>query len=385
MDGEPCAREDFVCKTASHDAVLGCRIEVRDTEDLTRWHQACNPDRYSTNDVLVNFHGQVVALDYHPVSDRNIHVLVDLTGEPTGIRLMLPARTALIQNGATTQLQDAIQMEVYRHVLRRGYHTLPYEQYLYARQRGIDLPEATPTYSVGLLPAGDVPEPVRAVMPEGFDLARCYRFDDRNKRNVDIDEANAHLLTALGTLDEPFVPVAIQRKYFGYSWAKLPTITKVEVQCGKQFHSDTVWSGELSCVDSIVIAVHTSDGKAFSSRVCMAVVPSPDKEPSWTEDHVVITAEAETRLCSSEIWFHLGGFSDEGDTYDTQEYQFERELDAFWTGLHGPDEQRRRDIMEALCGLKPAWQSVRVEPNGHMRIRFADRTVKIVTPAQSSH
>ena len=53
----------------------------------------------------------------------------------------------------------------------------------------------------------------------------------------------------------------------------------------------------------------------------------------------------------SEIWYHLGGWSDEGDTYDTQLMDFERELDQFWADLIGPDEQLRRTILAALAGL----------------------------------
>ncbi|NOX59281.1 MAG: hypothetical protein GXP29_10540, partial [Planctomycetes bacterium] len=138
VDGEPCAREDFVCKTASHHAALGCRIEVRDAADLNSWHRSFRCVGYQAASVLVNFYGQVVAFYCDGIGERDLHVLVDLTGEATNIRLMLPARTQLIENDAMAQLKDAIQMEAYRYILRRGHHTLPYEQYLDAARRGIN-------------------------------------------------------------------------------------------------------------------------------------------------------------------------------------------------------------------------------------------------------
>ena len=73
-------------------------------------------------------------------------------------------------------------------------------------------------------------------MPKDFPLDKCYRFDP-NAPGEDGDETNAHLLAALGTFTEPFVPVDIRSCYDGYSWAKLPTIGKVEVKVGKELHA----------------------------------------------------------------------------------------------------------------------------------------------------
>ena len=89
--------------------------------------------------------------------------------------------------------------------------------------------------------------------------------------------------------------------------------------------------------------------RVFSSKVCMAIAPAaPEKAPSWADDHVLLAPEAQERLSASEIWYHLGGWSDEGDTYETQEWQFQEELDRFWMQLIGPDEQLRRSILDAL-------------------------------------
>jgi len=386
VDERECPRLPFVSAEAAPHAELGCRIEIRKSEDLNPWHHSSMRGRWHGNNVLVNFHGQVVAFDYHPVSVHRLHYLVDMTGEPTGIRLMLPARTQLVENDALATLKQVLELEAYRFVQRQDGHALPYKEYVRARELGIALPEAKPTFSVGLLGAGDPPEPVEVSMPKDFPLAKCYRFDPDQPDGHDSDEANVHLLAALGKFDAPFVPVDIRKCYDGYSWAKLPTIGKVEVSMGKEIHSGWLWAGTLTCVDSITVTAHASNGRVFSSRVCMAKAPAPPKKaPSWADDHVLVTPEAQERLCASEIWYHLGGWSDEGDTYDTQEVGFQEELDRFWMRLIGPDEQLRRNILDPLQRIEQKWKFVKVFPNGKVLIRFHDSSAKNIFPPKPHH
>ncbi|MBN2561569.1 MAG: hypothetical protein JXQ75_11625, partial [Phycisphaerae bacterium] len=344
------------------------------------WHNSCKRERYYSNNVLINFHGQVVAFDHHPVSEHGLHYLVDLTGEPTGIRLMLPARTRLVENQAYQELLAAIELEAYRYIQRKGEHALPYKEFLRAKDLGISLPEAKPTFTVGLLGGDMSPEPVEVVMPKDLPLSKCYRFDV-NAPGEEGDDTNAHLLAALGAFSEPFVPVNIRSCYDGYSWAKLPTIGKVEVQIGKELHSEWVWSGKLTCVDALHITVRTSDGKVFASPVCMAKAPQPPEDgPGWADDHVLVTPQAEQRLIPSEIWYHLGGWCEEGDTYDTQLCSFERDLDDFWANFIGPDEQLRQSILAPLDRIQPEWKAVHITPDGRVQIDHADGSTKTIQP-----
>ena len=381
VDGKPCPKMPFISRQASFHPQLGCRIEVRESQDLDAWHNSCNRSSYHTDNALVNFHGQVVAFDCHPVSEHHLHFLVGMTGEPTGIRLMLPARTRLVENEAFKALNNALKLEAFRYLERRGHHRLPYKEYLQAKELGINLPEAEPTFSVGLLGGGDPPDPVEMVMPKDFPLAQCYRFDANSKDGQEGDETNVHLLAALGKFDQPFVPVSIHGKYNGYTWAKLPSIGKVEVSTGKELHSGYLWAGTLTCVDSITVTAHANDGRVLSSRVCMAKAPArPDQAPNWADDHVLVTPEAQERLSAEEIWYHFGGWSDEGDTYDTQSWSFEQELDQFWMALVGPDEQLRQRMLGATERITPAWRSIKVFANGKIRILFQDRSVKTIPP-----
>lgn len=379
VDGVECPSVPFVSDNASHYPELGCKIEILESKQLNHWHKQCRKDRWYCNYGIVNFHGQFVNIDYHPISEPEMHHLVDLTGEPTQIRLMLPARTCLVENDAYQKLLAAIELSAYRYIERRGEHKLPYKEFLRARELGIILPEAKPTFEVGLPTNGLSPEPVDVTMPKDFPLAKCYRLDP--KESEEGDDTNAHLLAALGTFNDPFIPIIIDTAYDGYSWARLPTIVKTEVKVGKMLHSQWLWSGKLTCVDELSITVHTSDGKIFSSSVCMAQEPlSPEDKPCWSDDHILVTAQAQSRLQSSDIWHHFGGWYEDGDTYETQEASFEEDMDRFWADLIGPDEQLRRDILIPLNCIEPAWQAAHIYPDGRVRIEHEDGTIKTIQP-----
>lgn len=378
VDRQACPSVSFISEKAAAYPELGCRIEVRKTDQLDAWHNSSRRGRYYSDNVLVNFHGQVVTFNYHPVTEHELHFLVDLTGEATGIRLMLPARTQLVENETFQRLKAAIELEAFRFLQRRKWHRLTYKEYLRARELGIELPEAVPTFHVGLL-RGDDPEPVQVVMPEDFTLDRCYRLNPSSEGD-DTDEANAHLLAALGRFESPFVPVEISSGYDGYRWAKLPTIDKVEVEAGKKLHDGYVWSGTLVCVESLVVTAHTSDGRVFRSAVPMVIPPDDIREEGHDYETVVcVTPNAREHLSDSEIWHHFDGWNDGGDSYETQEYQFSEDLDRFWDQLVGPDEHLRRRIVEQLSSLT-GWQSVAVHADGRMVIRLEDGTEKALVP-----
>lgn len=378
VDGRFCPKVEFVSDQAAAHPDLGCRIAVLEAGAIDEWHRVSRYSGRWGDNVLVNFHGQVVALHHCPVSEHHLHFLIDMTGEPTGIRLMLPARTQLVQNEAFTQLLATMELEAYRYLQKRGHHRLPYKEYLRAQELGVTLPEATPVYRAGLL-CGDTPEPIEVPMPEGFPLAKCYRFDP-NVNGRQTDEANVHLLAALGKFDGPFVPVDIGSQYDGYSWARLPTISNVRLKVGKVLLEDDIWSGRLVCVDQLAITVHTSDGRKWTSPVCMAVRPACGEQKNrWWDEELLVTPQARDRLNTSDILYHLGGYSDDGDTWETQEYQFSEQLDHFWDRLVGPDESLRRHVFE-MVGSLDNWRQITLTPNGQMVIQLSNGKKRKLQP-----
>jgi hypothetical protein len=378
VDGKYCHAMPFCRGEAVHHEQPGCHIEV--TEEISNYHRAWNTAWYHGR-VLVNFHGQVVQLDHWPGKNRQgITILVDIADQ-TNIRLMLPARTRLVENTAFEELKNAIELEYYRYFQKQKNHTLYYEEYLRAKELGIELPEVEPQFKAGLI-WGEYNEPVEVFMPKDFKLADCYLCFNKDLKD-ETAQANVHLLSALGEFkDKPFVPMTIDNGYMGYSWTKLPKVTKVEVKKGAEKLRHSINCSEIACFDGLIITAHTSDGKTFSSNVDLAVLIEPPKDEKyrWADQLVCVTKEARNHLSSENIWFHIGGFDIEGDSYDTQLYYFEKELDEFWNELIGPYETVRQQLIKELYPLYDKWQKVTIFSDQSLEIVFKDGKRQRVNP-----
>jgi len=382
VDGKYCHRMPFCSSEAMYYENPGCKVEV--TTEVSKYHGHWASNWYHGR-LLVNFHGQVVQVDHWPSKSRHsLTILVDIADQ-TDIRLMLPARTRLVENRAFEQLKTAIELEYYKYFQKQKTHTLHYEEYLRAKELGIELPEAEPQYRVGLI-SSEYNEPVEIAVPKNFKITDgflCFNEDCKD----DMAETNAHLLAAMGEFkDKPFVPVTIDSSYMGYSWTKLPKVTKVEVVKGKEKLRYSINCGEIACFDKLSITVHTSDKKTYSSDVAMAVITEQQKdEHRWSEETVCVTKDSRNHLSAENIWFHLGGYSDEGDSFDTQLYHFEKELDEFWNELIGPYETVRQQLVKELHPLYEKWQKVTIFSDESLEIVFKDgRRQRVNPPAVSA-
>ena len=378
VNGKYCHSMPFCSEDSALCEELGCRIEV--VSELSKYHKQWSNGYYS-HKPIVNFHGQIVELDYWPGNNRQgIYILADLT-QQTQIRLMLPARTCVVENKALQKLKDAIEIEYYRYFERQKEHDLYYSEYLRARELGISLPEATQQYRAGLLQ--DEYDMVTQVIPsKDFRLSQGYLCIEEDLKD-EYATANAHLLGALGAFENnPFVPVSIESGYVGYSWANLPKVTKAEVKAGKEILRSSIQSGDLVCVESLTITVQTSDGKTFSSPVSMAVFcEKPKGNYKWTTDVVYITRQAREQLDNTNIWYHLGGYSDEGDSYETQEYDFEKDLNEFWNELIGPYESLRQKLISETYCLNDKWTKLVLTQEGSLEIFFKNGKREFIRPA----
>ena len=383
VDGQTCESEPFVSEQAVAHPELGCRIEVRERSALSQWHSRWK-NSYYADDVLVNFHGQVISLTYMPLSEH-LQFLIDLTDEPTGIRLMLPARTRLVENEALEKLKAAIEKEAYRYIQGRGSHKLKFSEYCRAKELGIELPEAEPAFQVGLL-TGEPVEPVEVTKPKDLPPARCYRLGKTCMDADDANEANVHLLSALGTFESPFVVVDISPDYDDYSWARLPTIEQVEIKTGKEIQSQYLWCERLVAVESLQITARTSDGRTFASVVPMAIREHtrPEGVGTWVGTDVLVTPMARDQLSPADIWFHCGGFSEDGDTYDTQLADFEEQLNRFWAELIGPDEYLRQRLLSCVRDFDLRWKHISIESSGKVWITCEDGTARMLQPPEIS-
>ncbi|HBG27646.1 MAG: hypothetical protein A2Y10_10410 [Planctomycetes bacterium GWF2_41_51] len=382
VDGKYCHSMPFCNSQAMNYENPGCKIEV--TTEISKYHSHWTSGWYHGK-VLVNFHGQVVHIDHWPTNSRHsLTILVDIADQ-TDIRLMLPARTQLVENVAFEKLKEAIELEYYKYFQKQKSHTLYYEEYLRAKELGIELPEAQPQYKVGLI-WGEYNEPVDITVPKNFKLEDGYLCFKEECKD-DLAETNAHLLAALGQFKEkPFVPITIDNGYMGYSWSKLPKVAKVEVTKGIEKLRHSICCGEIACFDKLAITVHTSDGKIHSSDVVMAVITEAQKDGrQWSDETVCVTKEARKNLSSESIWFHLGGYSDEGDCFDTQLSYFEKEMDEFWNELIGPYETVRQQLVKELYPLYEKWQKITIFSDESLEIVFKDgRRQRVNPPAESA-
>ncbi len=385
VDGKYCHQMPFCSSEAVYYENPGCRIEVvKETSKYhNRWFSGCYHGR-----VLINFHGQVVHLDHWPSKNRQgLTILVDIT-EQTDIRLMLPARTRLVENAALQKLKEAMDLEYFKYFQKQKTHTLYYEEYLRAKALGIELPEAQSQFRPGLI-CDEYEQAVEVVMPKETVLKECYLCFDGDMDN-DLAEVNAHLLAALGKFkDKLFVPVTIDNGYMGYSWTNLPKVTEVEVKTGKELRREYILSQELACFDEISITVRTSDGRVFSSDVCMAILVGSEKKiHRWCDYVVCVTKDARDTLGLDNIWYHFGGYNNEGDSYETQEYEFQKDIDEFWGSLSGPYENLRCECLRSIggCyGLSGKWQKITITEDGSMEILFQDgRKEKVHPPAETT-
>jgi len=310
---------------------------------------------------------------------------VDLTGEPTEIRLMLPARIQMVENAGLESLKAVIEKEAYRYIQQRGSHQLKFTEYVRAKELGIELPEAAPAFTVGLL-HGEPDEPVAVIKPADWPLAKCYRVTDECLQEPEHNEANIHLLSALGTFDSPFVMVDISSAYDGYSWAQLPAVERVEVAVGKELVHEYLWCERTVAVESLQITAHTSDGKIFSSPVTMAIRESPEEEnrTNWSSIDVLVTPAAQEQLVPTDIWYYMGGWSEDGDTYDTQLASFEEGLEAFWAKLVGPGEHFRLKLLDCARSFGMDWQNISIESSGKVWISSKDGTTQMLQPPEVS-
>ncbi|MBC8218087.1 MAG: hypothetical protein H8E73_06440 [Planctomycetes bacterium] len=114
----------------------------------------------------------------------------------------------------------------------------------------------------------------------------------------------------------------------------------------------------------------------------MAVLAPETVEWPWHRaEQVFLMPEAREQLSASHIWFHLGGWSEEGDTYETQEYQFEEQLELFWAKIAGPGEYLRAKLVQNLDAVKGDWWTIAIDADGTVLIAYKDgSTEKLTSP-----
>ena len=163
-------------------------------------------------------------------------------------------------------------------------------------------------------------------------------------------------------------------------------VERVEVKAGKELARQYMLCETLVAVENLQITAYTSDSQVFSSVAPMGIRAQPQGEGRhrWTTVDVLVTLAAREQLEATDIWYHLGGWSDEGDTYDTQLASFEEQLQLFWTDVIGPGEYLRSRLLDCLREFNLNWQSISIEASGKVWISFKDGTAQMLQPSELS-
>jgi len=346
VDGETFPPEPFIADNENpvHLPAFGVKVMFADCSDSGRI-------RYGDN-LGLNFYGQTLSmhLDRIPPGTK---ALVDLTGEPTGLRLMLPARTKVIENQEWTNLTVELERQGYLYLKARGRHGLPYDRFLAAKAMGVELPEASKAFRYGLLGEQDCMSPpdifIDREKPIG--LSSCcvpkQRYDDWSDN--DSVAYNAHLLAAFGRgqkTAEGFMPVHIESSMRGYSWAKLPVISSVGVVQGKVVHEGCLGCKAVELCETLEIHATVVDQghlRRYSAKVPMA----------WKDENaILLNQEMQDELESNHVFYMCDAYNYDGDYWETQEHDFSVELDRFLAESVGKAEWLRQSLLSEARGRR---------------------------------
>jgi len=282
---------------------------------------------------------------------------------------------------------EAQDTERYRQLQQEGHHTLPYKEFLRAKELGIELPEADPVYEIGSGRKCPLPIP----MAKDFPLERCYRVTEELIEMTDFSgRDNAHILAALGRLKEPFVPVWIDEVYDGYSWTRLATVDDIDVTSGQTLLDSWFREGlGLECVDSLAITVHTSDDKTHSGNVCLAVSGVSACCPGSSQT-LYLTPEARTHL-DSATWLHYLGEADVDELVAavtnsgkndcvTAMAKLLVKLEDFWLACNSDAREMRLALIDHLQMLVGGWRSITRTEGEAVRIKGESGREVILRP-----
>ena len=217
-------------------------------------------------------------------------------------------------------------------------------------------------------------EPIEVVKPDDFPLEKCFLMNAQCRDANQINEANIHLLAALGEFDSPFIPIEISSDYKGYTWAQLPTIDQVNVAVGKKLCSQDLWQGRVTAVENLNISVKTSDGREVSSDMPIAIreYTLEHYRTCRADDEVLVTLKARQSVDPNDLWYHLGGYFEDGDTYDTQLGSFREELELFWAEIIGPGEYLRTRLLDCMRDFNLDWQTIMIDSGSKLTITRKD-------------
>jgi len=428
FNGKELVRKPFLHRRweAVHYPKLGVEILVLPYDDLPKFHD----DVIRGNLGALNFHGQLVTdcIDdlrvvespggfrgrryggFYVGYDKDYVLLINMTGEPTSLALMLPARTKLVKGPAFDRLKAACEYEELRFYSKRS-HNLPYGVYERAHELGIeDFPESKPLFGSApsvtdngnveawdggpdfithlsddliLLPQVDdvnvylhePPEEGRecGVVTETEDISHGNYFDESDWKDA---QFVSFLMGSSEENQKWFVTVP--SGYEAYSWAKCDRIADcIAIIPGPVVTSGSLNSDTIYVVESITIRVGLTNGEVHDADVdaCFA-----DNGDLYMTEHGLQQWDFQKHA----LWM-TGGY-DEDEPMGAEEKRTEEEFQNILDGLIGENESLRRCVVEGAREHTPyGWSgcTIIVTPRDTVVLKSADKKLIMKTNGSS--
>lgn len=369
LNGETLLRKDFLNGAIARKVVNGVVIGVFASREANRDHLE-----------NLNFYGNLIRVRRPeftlervlvPSSDRSrsLSVKFDVT-DTSSLRLKLPDRADVVEDNAFQELKRETRIALYE-VLAANFpqHTASFEEYQEAASLGITLPEASLLLDPFMVPANDTT--VGNWTPFDSDFVSGPRmFSTFGTVLVDLDTATDEVcafafdmaLKGGLTLPNGMKPARMERRFAGYkTYDSLPRCVGFALEInGKPVRMTNESFDVVTVVDSIRLSFTVKSGEDAAQPVSWDLQFAGFT--NWdTDDRVSLFISKSSAWATEksaeagpfsliEAGMHLGfSYSEDGDTWDSQEYEYRHQITAaICDRLGGPRERAALELDRAL-------------------------------------
>ena len=340
----------------------------------------------------INFHGLVIDTHLPKVEwhwNRTLTVWIDVIDCPD-LQLVLPARKEVVRNQFFEELKRECHRAIYQYIaLQCGngiHHQLPYQDWLRAKELGIELPEAVRTLSAY------VP---RTANPDDWESAEEVSVAERTiVFDADLEPPDAQAFwRGFENAELPYCLVAAWDKYRGYSWYdKLPTLSDVtfQIQLGERVLTPEEAATEAGQVrpDGIIVTatIAHSDGTSETISFTTDVAFYVEEVFYWSEMECVTifvtkgsTIEVECLVELLKQSFFYPSDDSSSDSWTTQEEDFTEEATSRAHKILSCEEVARKERIRLVVDRHLRWllprgqeTAIRLTSDGAVAVEFRE-------------
>jgi hypothetical protein len=340
----------------------------------------------------INFHGLVIDTHLSRVEwcwNRTLTVSLDVIDCPD-LQLVLPARKEVVRNQFFEDLKRECHRAIYQYIaLQCGNgipHQLPYQDWLRAKELGIELPEAARTLSAY------VP---RTANPDDWESAEEVSVAERTiVFEADLEPPDAQAFwRGFENAELPHHLVAACDKYRGYSWYdKLPTLSDVtfQIQFGERTLTPEEAATEAGQVrpDGIIVTatIAHSDGTSETISFTTDIAFYVEEVFYWSEMECVTlfvtkasTLEVECLVELLKQSFFYPSDDSSSDSWTTQEEDFTEEATSRAHKILSCEEVARQERIRLVVDRHLRWllpqgqeTAIRLTSDGAVAVEFRE-------------